>query len=141
MGLAAHGLAPINATRPLILAAQRHSDDMVRRHYSHTVSPSGRTVSERARRAGYRSRRLGENIGWGSGSSGPAGDRRVVADDYTGSISGGRAAALAVPSASSSTYTFSMSRRRSGRLVVSQIVSPMPMTVHASATQLAAFTG
>jgi uncharacterized protein YkwD len=67
---AAHRLAPIKATQALIVAAQRHSEDMVRRHYFAHVSPSGQTVSERARKAGYRSRRLGENIGWGSGSLG-----------------------------------------------------------------------
>jgi uncharacterized protein YkwD len=66
---AAHGLAAIRTTTPLRLAAQRHSEDMVRRRYFAHVSPSGTNVSERVRKAGYRFRRLGENIGWGSGSA------------------------------------------------------------------------
>jgi uncharacterized protein YkwD len=62
------GLKPMGTTRPLRVAAVRHSRDMVRRHYFAHVSPSGQTVSDRARRAGYGGERLGENIGWGSGS-------------------------------------------------------------------------
>jgi len=62
------GLRPMGTTRPLRVAAVRHSRDMVRRHYFAHVSPSGQTVSDRARRAGYGGERLGENIGWGSGS-------------------------------------------------------------------------
>jgi uncharacterized protein YkwD len=62
------GLKPMGTTRPLRVAAIRHSQDLVRRHYFAHVSPSGQTVSDRARRAGYVGERLGENIGWGSGS-------------------------------------------------------------------------
>jgi uncharacterized protein YkwD len=69
---AANGLPPIRTTTALRTAAQRHSQDMVRRHYFAHVSPSGQTVTDRVKRAGYlegaRSPRLGENIGWGSGS-------------------------------------------------------------------------
>ena len=68
----ANGLRPIRTTKPLRVAAQRHSRDMVRRHYFAHVSPTGLTVTDRARRAGYldgaRRPQLGENIGWGSGS-------------------------------------------------------------------------
>jgi uncharacterized protein YkwD len=64
----AHGLRPVGTTRPLRVAATRHSQDMVRRHYFAHVSPSGQTVTDRVRRAGYGGARLGENIGWGSGS-------------------------------------------------------------------------
>lgn len=66
---AAHGLAAVRTTTPLRLAAQRHSEDMVRRRYFAHVSPSGQNVSERVRKLGYRFRRVGENIGWGSGSA------------------------------------------------------------------------
>jgi uncharacterized protein YkwD len=65
----AHGLRPIRTTKALRVAADRHSEDMVRRHYFAHVSPSGQTLTDRARRAGYDDfARLGENIGWGSGS-------------------------------------------------------------------------
>jgi hypothetical protein len=74
---AAHGLAAIRTTTPLRVAAQRHSEDMVRRRYFAHVSPSGQTVTERVKRAGYRSRRVGENIGWGSGNA--ATPRAIVA--------------------------------------------------------------
>jgi uncharacterized protein YkwD len=66
----ANGLKPVGTTRPLRIAATRHSQDMVRRHYFAHVSPSGQTVTDRVRRAGYDGGRLGENIGWGSGSLG-----------------------------------------------------------------------
>ena len=64
----ANGLKPMGTTHPLGVAATRHSKDMVRRHYFAHVSPSGQTVTDRVRRAGYDGGRLGENIGWGSGS-------------------------------------------------------------------------
>jgi uncharacterized protein YkwD len=68
----ANGLQPVRTTHALRVAAQRHSKDMVRRRYFAHVSPSGQTVTDRVKRAGYldgasRSQ-LGENIGWGSGS-------------------------------------------------------------------------
>jgi uncharacterized protein YkwD len=66
---AARGLSPIRTTRALRLAAQRHSEDMVRRQYFAHISPSGLTLAKRVRRAGYPGGRVGENIGWGSGSA------------------------------------------------------------------------
>jgi uncharacterized protein YkwD len=70
----ANGLPPIRTTKTLRLAAARHSRDMVRRHYFAHVSPSGQTVTDRVKKAGYLhgadSHHLGENIGWGSGSLG-----------------------------------------------------------------------
>jgi uncharacterized protein YkwD len=69
----AAGLAPIKTTGALKVAAQRHSDDMVRRNYFSHVSPSGLTLRERVARTGYlrraRNHRLGENIAWGSGAA------------------------------------------------------------------------
>jgi uncharacterized protein YkwD len=69
----AAGLQPIRAMPKLRVAAQRHSNDMVRRRYFSHVSPSGSTVRERVKRAGYlrgvRGHQLGENIAWGSGSA------------------------------------------------------------------------
>jgi uncharacterized protein YkwD len=71
---AANGLPPMGTTTALRVAAARHSRDMVRRHYFAHVSPSGQTVTDRVKKAGYldgaRSHRLGENIGWGQGSLG-----------------------------------------------------------------------
>jgi uncharacterized protein YkwD len=70
---AAHGLRPVGPTKALTTAAKRHSQDMVRRHYFAHVSPSGLTVTERVKRAGYlrgaEGHHLGENIAWGSGSA------------------------------------------------------------------------
>jgi uncharacterized protein YkwD len=69
----AAGLTTIKGTPPLRVAAQRHSADMVRRHYFSHVSPSGATLRERVVRTGYLRRasepRLGENIAWGSGTA------------------------------------------------------------------------
>jgi uncharacterized protein YkwD len=69
----AAGLAPIRATRKLRVAARRHSEDMVARRYFSHVSPSGATVRDRVARVGYlrgaRSTRVGENIGWGTGTA------------------------------------------------------------------------
>jgi uncharacterized protein YkwD len=69
----AAGLTPIKKMGALKVAAQRHSDDMVRRNYFSHVSPSGATLRERVARAGYlrraRNHRLGENIAWGSGTA------------------------------------------------------------------------
>jgi uncharacterized protein YkwD len=46
---------------------------MVRHHYFAHVSPSGSTVTERVKKAGYlhgaRRHTIGENIAWGSGSA------------------------------------------------------------------------
>jgi uncharacterized protein YkwD len=70
---AANGLKPMGTTQSLRVAAQRHSRDMVRRHYFAHVSPSGSTVTERVKKAGYlhgaRRHTIGENIAWGSGSA------------------------------------------------------------------------
>jgi len=67
------GLATIKTTPKLRVAAQRHSDDMVARHYFSHVSPSGSTLRERVAATGYlrraRQHSLGENIAWGSGTA------------------------------------------------------------------------
>jgi uncharacterized protein YkwD len=69
----ANGLRPVGPTKALTVAAKRHSQDMVRRHYFAHVSPSGQTVTTRVKRTGYlhgaRAHKLGENIAWGSGSA------------------------------------------------------------------------
>lgn len=70
---AAAGLPRVRAMSKLRVAAQRHSEDMVARRYFSHVSPSGATLRDRAARVGYlrgrRSTRLGENIGWGTGTA------------------------------------------------------------------------
>jgi len=65
---AQRGLAPLRANPTLGRAARRHARDMVRRRFFGHVSPSGATVDDRVRRAGYRGgRRTGETIAWGTG--------------------------------------------------------------------------
>ncbi|MGH9369759.1 MAG: CAP domain-containing protein [Thermoanaerobaculia bacterium] len=49
-------------------AAQNHAEDMIRRSYYGHESPEGATVSDRARRAGYRASTVGENIAEGPGN-------------------------------------------------------------------------
>ena len=66
-----HGLARLRADRQLRSAAQRYSDQMVRRRFFDHISPDGGTLSTRVRRTAYlRSARtwwLGENIAWDKG--------------------------------------------------------------------------
>jgi uncharacterized protein YkwD len=70
---AANGLGALTVTKALGIAAQDHSEDMVRRHYFAHVSPSGQTLTDRVTRAGYlagaRSHHIGENIAWGTGTA------------------------------------------------------------------------
>jgi uncharacterized protein YkwD len=73
-----HGLPALRANDDLERAAQRHSEDMVDRHFFDHDSPGGTTVRDRVARTGYlrgaRRWSLGENIGWASRTlSSPAG--------------------------------------------------------------------
>ena len=61
-----HGLGPLQRSERLRLAASAHSADMVARSFFDHVSPGGATLLDRVRRAGYRGRTLGEDIGWGT---------------------------------------------------------------------------
>ena len=63
---ARHGLAALSASERLRAAAAAHSADMVARSFFAHVSPGGVTLTDRARRAGYPGRTLGEDIGWGT---------------------------------------------------------------------------
>jgi uncharacterized protein YkwD len=63
---AAHGLPALQASERLRAAAAAHSADMVTRSFFDHVAPGGGTVSDRARRAGYSGRTLGEDIAWGT---------------------------------------------------------------------------
>jgi uncharacterized protein YkwD len=65
---AAHGLPGLRHDRRLARAAGRFSRSMVTERFFAHVSPSGSTLGERARAAGYGGAGLGETIGWGSGS-------------------------------------------------------------------------
>ena len=72
------GLPALRANDDLERAAQRHSADMVERHFFDHDSPGGTSVRERVERTGYlrgaRRWSLGENIGWAARSiSSPAG--------------------------------------------------------------------
>jgi len=69
---ARNGLAPLRLNAKLSGAARRHSRDMVRHRYFAHNSRDGRSPFDRMRATHYVPRRaswrLGENIGWGSGS-------------------------------------------------------------------------
>lgn len=69
---ASRGLRALRVNRRLSAAAQRHTDDMVRRRYFAHNSRSGASSVDRIRRTGYlkgaRSWIVGENLAWGSGS-------------------------------------------------------------------------
>lgn len=62
------GLRALTANALLDKAAQRHAEDMLARGYFAHKSPSGTTVRERARSAGYNWRSIGENIAYGQTS-------------------------------------------------------------------------
>lgn len=59
------GVPPLRADPALDKAAQKHADDMLARGYFAHQSPSGTTVRERSRDAGYDWREIGENIAEG----------------------------------------------------------------------------
>lgn len=62
------GLPKLSLSGDLRQAARGHSSHMVgSRFFDHTC-PHGSTPSTRARRAGYGSQTIGENLAWGSGS-------------------------------------------------------------------------
>jgi|SRR5829696_3915444 len=63
---ARRGLPPLRTSRLLTTAAQRHSRDMVSRHFFAHESLDGATVRDRVARTGYLrgAWNLGENIGW-----------------------------------------------------------------------------
>jgi uncharacterized protein YkwD len=63
---ARHGLHALHFSARLRAAASAHSADMVARSFFDHVAPGGATLLDRARRAGYRGRTLGEDIGWGT---------------------------------------------------------------------------
>jgi uncharacterized protein YkwD len=70
---ASRGLPPLRLNRRLAAVAQRHSRDMVRRHYFSHFSLSGASPFQRILSSHYVPRRarswwLGENIGWGTTS-------------------------------------------------------------------------
>jgi hypothetical protein len=70
----ANGRRPLRTNHRLRAAARRHARDMVRRRYFAHVSPEGRNATDRVRAARYlrgaRTWAVGEDIGWGTGSSG-----------------------------------------------------------------------
>jgi uncharacterized protein YkwD len=80
------GLKPLRADTKLGQAARRHASDMVQRAYFGHVSPSGDSVGDRVRAAGYGDPRdgwlVGENLAWGTGRR--ATPNRVV-DAWLGS--------------------------------------------------------
>ena len=63
---AAKRLPALREAPALRRAADAHARDMVVRSYFAHVSPSGSTLTDRARRAGYGGFTLGEDIGWGT---------------------------------------------------------------------------
>jgi uncharacterized protein YkwD len=63
---AAHRLPALQPSERLRAAAAAHSADMVARSFFDHVAPGGSTLTDRARRAGYSGRTLGEDIAWGT---------------------------------------------------------------------------
>lgn len=63
-------LKPLRLSSVLDRAAQRHAEDMLARGYFDHKSPSGATVRERSRAAGYNWGAIGENIAFGQTSVG-----------------------------------------------------------------------
>ena len=62
---AKHGLGPVRMNAKLMEAAERHAQDMAKRGiFSHTGS-NGSKIGTRAKRAGYRYCKIGENIAMG----------------------------------------------------------------------------
>jgi len=62
------GFKPLRLNSNLDKAAQRHAEDMLARGYFAHESPSGTTVRERSRKAGYDWTAIGENIAFGQTS-------------------------------------------------------------------------
>jgi uncharacterized protein YkwD len=62
------GAPPLNLNQDLQQAAQAHAQDMLARGFFAHKSPSGTTVRERSRKAGYEWRAIGENIAEGQTS-------------------------------------------------------------------------
>lgn len=60
---------PVKAQALLTVAAQQHARDMARNNYFAHEAPDGSQVSQRATRAGYAWRKVGENIAAGQGSA------------------------------------------------------------------------
>jgi uncharacterized protein YkwD len=69
----ARRLRPLSANSKLASAAERHSRDMVRRHFFAHDTPGGGGFDKRIVRVGYlrgaRGWSIGENIAWGTGTS------------------------------------------------------------------------
>lgn len=62
------GLKALRLNSDLEKAAQRHAEDMLARGYFAHESPSGTTVRERSRKAGYNWAAIGENLAFGQTS-------------------------------------------------------------------------
>lgn len=69
---ARHDLRPLDANNDLGRAAERHSQDMVRRAFFSHVTPTGGDLSDRLRRSGYShgngAWHGGEALAWGTGT-------------------------------------------------------------------------
>jgi len=72
-----YGLRALRADGDLGQAAGRHSRNMVRRGFFSHVTPDGTDLSDRLRRSGYMHGRVGETLGWGTGT--PSSPNRIVA--------------------------------------------------------------
>lgn len=60
-----HGCGAVSVNPKLTLAAQRHSDDMVARHFFSHTNPDGAGPGQRITATGYRWSTWGENIAYG----------------------------------------------------------------------------
>jgi uncharacterized protein YkwD len=66
----ASGLRGFRGSRTLAVAARRHAGDMVRARYFAHQRAGGPSLTQRARRAGWRGRTIGEAIAYGCGRAG-----------------------------------------------------------------------
>jgi uncharacterized protein YkwD len=82
----AHRLPPLLPDPRLDEAAQRHAEDMLARAYYDHTSPEGAGPRERAEAAGYRARRLGENIAKGLFSPAEAVERWLASSGHRRNI-------------------------------------------------------
>ena len=66
------GIARLCVHPALQKAALAHSTDMINRDFFSHTNPSGKTFAASIKAAGYNYRTAGENIAWGTGTSGSA---------------------------------------------------------------------
>ena len=85
---AAKNLPPVLLDPLLTLAAQAHARDMLANDYFDHTDRQGAEPADRAKRAGYPSQRLGENIAWGQDDAAEVMDTWMRSDGHRENILG-----------------------------------------------------